>query len=100
MTAKSRSIKGAKRKFGGCAWKAEKLTSGDLSFCPEFETGRIARFFDRTAEVSRGRSMRRRFARRDTRSKEEKQPAPSENRDNREGPNGPQPGIIGGAIKA
>ena len=31
MTAKSISIKGAKRKFGGCAWKAEKLTSGDLS---------------------------------------------------------------------
>jgi hypothetical protein len=30
MTAKSTSIKDAKRKFGGCAWKAVKLTSGDL----------------------------------------------------------------------
>jgi hypothetical protein len=30
LTAKSRSIKDAKRKFGGCAWKAVKLTSGDL----------------------------------------------------------------------
>ena len=30
MTAKSPSIKGAKRKFGGCAWKAVKLTSGGL----------------------------------------------------------------------
>ncbi len=44
--------------------------------------------------------MRRRFVQRDTRSKEEKQPVLSENRDNREGPNGPHPGIIGGAIKA
>jgi hypothetical protein len=33
--AKSRSIKGAKRKFGGCAWKAVKLTSGDLPAVPE-----------------------------------------------------------------
>lgn len=30
LTAKSSSIKDAKRKFGGCAWKAVKLTSGDL----------------------------------------------------------------------
>ena len=30
VTAKSTSIKDAKRKFGGCAWKAVKLTSGDL----------------------------------------------------------------------
>src|SRR5258708_2830333 len=43
MTAKSRSIKGVKRKFGGCAWKVEKLTSGDLSFRPGIGTGRIAR---------------------------------------------------------
>ena len=74
MTAKSQSIKSAKRKSGGCAWKAEKLTSGDLPFCPEFETERIARFSDQTAEVSRGRSMRRRFVELDTRSKGEKQP--------------------------
>jgi hypothetical protein len=73
VTAKSISIKSAKRKSGGCAWKAEKLTSGDLSFCPEFETERIARFSDPMAEVSRGRSMRRRLIERDTRSKGEKQ---------------------------
>jgi hypothetical protein len=73
VTAKSLSIKDAKRKSGGCAWKAEKLTSGDLPFCPEFETERTVRFSDPTAELSRGRSMRRRFVERDTRSKEEKQ---------------------------
>jgi hypothetical protein len=28
--AKSRSIKDAERKSGGCAWKAVELTSGDL----------------------------------------------------------------------
>ena len=45
--------------------------------------------------------MRRRFAQRDTRSKEEKQPVRSENRDNREGPNGSrcQPGLNGVAKK-
>jgi hypothetical protein len=35
VMAKSVSIKGAKRKFGGCAWKAVKLTSGDLSAVSE-----------------------------------------------------------------
>ena len=30
MTAKPISIKGAGCKFGGCAWKAVELTSGDL----------------------------------------------------------------------
>jgi len=30
MTTKPMSIKGAKRKFGGCARKAVELTSGDL----------------------------------------------------------------------
>jgi len=30
MIAKSKSIKGAGRKFGGCARKAVELTSGDL----------------------------------------------------------------------
>ena len=34
MTAKSRSIKGVKRKSGGCAWKAKKLTSGGLPHVP------------------------------------------------------------------
>jgi hypothetical protein len=100
MTAKSRSIKGAKRKFGGCAWKAETLTSGDLPFCPEFQTERTARSSDQTAEVSRGRSMRRRFVERDTRSKGEKQSVLNESRDNREGPNGSHLGLNGGAIKA
>ena len=31
LTAKSVSIKGAKRRSGGCAWKAAELTPGDLS---------------------------------------------------------------------
>jgi hypothetical protein len=35
MTAKSRSIKGAKRKSGGCAWKAKELTSGGLPHVPD-----------------------------------------------------------------
>ena len=35
MTAKPISIKGAKRKFGGCARKAVELTSGDLSWVTE-----------------------------------------------------------------
>jgi hypothetical protein len=30
LTAKSISIKGAKRRFGGCARKAAELTPGDL----------------------------------------------------------------------
>jgi len=30
LTAKSISIKGAKRRSGDCAWKAEELTPGDL----------------------------------------------------------------------
>ena len=59
MTAKSASIKDAKRKSGGCAWKAVKLTSGDLPACPELGTGNAARRSDRQAEVSRGRSRRR-----------------------------------------
>jgi uncharacterized protein YjlB len=39
MMAKSPSIKGAKRKFGGCAWKAVKLTSGDLLVVPNSGLG-------------------------------------------------------------
>jgi len=31
LTAKSVSIKGAKRRFGDCAWKAAELTPGDRS---------------------------------------------------------------------
>lgn len=40
MTAKSTSIKGAKRKFGGCAWKAVKLTSGGLLIVSNSGLGR------------------------------------------------------------
>ena len=56
LTAKSRSIKGAKRKSGGCAWKAKKLTSGGLPYVPDSATEKAARLSDRAAEVSRGRS--------------------------------------------
>ena len=56
MIAKSRSIKGVKRKSGGCAWKAKKLTSGGLPYVPDSETEEVARLPDRAAEVSRGRS--------------------------------------------
>lgn len=99
MTAKSISIKGAERKFGGCAWKAEKLTSGDLSTCLVFVTEGFARGPDRWAEVSRGRSKRRRFVERATRPKGEKQPVFDKDRDNREGPNGPLWGLNGVAIR-
>jgi len=37
MTAKSISIKDAKRKSGGCAWKAVEITSGGLRHVPESE---------------------------------------------------------------
>ena len=37
MTAKSTSIKGAKRKSGGCAQKAFELTSGGLRHVPQSE---------------------------------------------------------------
>lgn len=56
MTAKSISIKDAKRRSGGCAWKAKKLTSGGLPHVPDSETEEVARLPDRAAEVSRGRS--------------------------------------------
>jgi len=35
MTAKSRSIKGAGGKFGGCALKTASLIAGDLLHVPE-----------------------------------------------------------------
>jgi hypothetical protein len=37
MTAKSKSIKGAGCRSGGCALKAAELTSGGLSHVPEAE---------------------------------------------------------------
>src|SRR5439155_18711120 len=54
LTAKSVSIKGAKRRSGGCAWKAVELTPGDLS-CVRYRTEAVERQSDRRAEVSRGR---------------------------------------------
>lgn len=60
MTAKSISIKGVGRRFGGCVRKAVVLTSGDLGRVPEDGTEGIERDPDRGSEVSRGRSSRRR----------------------------------------
>lgn len=57
MTPKSISIKGAERRFGGCARKAVELTSGGLCRVSE-ETEGVERFPDRGAGVSRGRSRR------------------------------------------
>jgi len=53
LTAKSISIKGAKRRSGDCAWKAAELTPGDL-LCVALATEAVERQFDRRAEVSRG----------------------------------------------
>jgi hypothetical protein len=39
MTAKSISIKGAGCKSGGCALKADELTSGDLPFVSKLRLG-------------------------------------------------------------
>jgi hypothetical protein len=36
VIAKSISIKGVKRKSGGCAWKAVVLTSGDLPYVTDW----------------------------------------------------------------
>ena len=43
MIAKPISIKDAKRKFGGCAWKAIELISGDLLHVTESRL-RVERF--------------------------------------------------------
>ena len=53
LTAKSISIKGAKRRSGGCAQKAVKLTPGDLLGVAS-ATEAVERQPDRGAEVSRG----------------------------------------------
>ena len=55
LTAKSISIKGAKRRFGDCAQKAAELTPGDL-FRVATATEAVERRPDRGAEVSRGHS--------------------------------------------
>ena len=53
LTAKFISIKGAKRRSGGCAQKAAELTPGDL-FRVALATEVVDRRPDRGAEVSRG----------------------------------------------
>src|ERR1022692_1859083 len=55
LTAKPISIKGAKRRFGDCAWKAAVLTPGDLLRVAS-ATEAVERRLDRGAEVSRGHS--------------------------------------------
>ncbi len=72
MAAKSVSIKGVKRKSGGCARKEIGLTSGGLRRVREDWGGREAAY--RGAEVSRGRSTGRGVGPldRDTRPKGEK----------------------------
>jgi hypothetical protein len=99
VTAKSSSLKGAKRKSGGCAWKAVKLTSGGLSSVPESRLrGSRGPLTKRqksaegivTASVWRaGHSSERRET-----------ASACRNRDNREGPNGPREGLKGAASKA
>jgi len=53
LTAKSISIKDAKRRSGDCARKAAELTPGDL-LCVASATEAVERRSDRRAEVSRG----------------------------------------------
>ena len=53
LTAKSVSIKDAKRRSGGCARKTVELTPGDL-FRVASATEAVERRPDRGAEVSRG----------------------------------------------
>jgi hypothetical protein len=55
LTAKSISIKDAKRRFGGCARKAAEITPGDL-LCVAAATEAAERRSDRRAEVSRRHS--------------------------------------------
>ena len=59
LTAKSISIKGAKRRFGDCAQKAAELTPGDL-FRVASATEVVVRRPDRGAEVSIGHIRLRR----------------------------------------
>lgn len=61
LMAKSRSIKDRDCRFGGCAWKIVRLTSGGLcrveaNACVRASTEEIARSADRGTEVSRGHS--------------------------------------------
>jgi hypothetical protein len=56
MIAKPISIKGAKRKFGGCAQKAVELTSGDPLQVAETRLGVERSILNSAAEVSSGQS--------------------------------------------
>jgi hypothetical protein len=56
LTAKSISIKDAKRKSDGCARKAMEASLGRSVLCPGNGTEEAERQPDRRAEVSRGRS--------------------------------------------
>jgi hypothetical protein len=58
MTAKSISIKRARRRFGGCVRKAVVLTSGELDRVLGKGTEGIERDPDRDPEVSRRHSSR------------------------------------------
>jgi hypothetical protein len=54
MTAKSISIKGAKRKSGGCARKAGELTSGGLRHVPQSELTKPRGFLTVTQKSAAG----------------------------------------------
>ena len=56
MTAKSVSIKGTGCKSGGCALKADELTSGDLPLVANSRLRMERSPPDRTGEVSKGQS--------------------------------------------
>lgn len=56
MIAKPISIKGAGRKFGGCAQKAVELTSGDPLQVAETRLGMEQSILKSAAEVSSGQS--------------------------------------------
>ena len=55
MIAKPISIKGAERKFGGCAQKAVELTSGGPLQVAETRLGMERSILNSAAEVSSGR---------------------------------------------
>ena len=87
-TAKPISIKGAWGKFGRCAGKAVKLTSGDLHRVRDSGLGKPRGFLTAVQKSAEGvvpaseRSARHSSERRETAGADR-------GRDNREGPNGP-----------
>lgn len=98
MTTKPISINDAKRRSGGCAWKAVKLTSGGLPHVPDVGTERATRLaivWQKSAEGAVPASERK--ARHSSERRETA--CASRGRDNREGPNGPRKGLNGAASK-